>query len=564
LALLTLLFVQTGLAFAIFTPMFQNPDEPTQVDMVRHYAAHPTQLAGPSLRQTDGLRGAVAATGLSDAIPDFATVPDTRPDYGPFTSYRGGNAPATTDCPVTCQNYQYGHPPAWYLLTSPIAWITEGRAFPRMIIALRAFNVLMVSVVVWCTWYIARQVWPARPRRALIAAALTVAFAPLASAASAANNDALVFALMAVTLALIARVLRHGARVTDAMALGALVSLGLLTKGQFLVIAPLALVAVLVAPSQDTRLHRAIHYVVFAAYGGFWWLRVLVDTHSVTPRGSELVALPSAGPWQSVGFVRYLFERSSFFADRFGGLYGCCATVMLSSTWRTIVELVLLALIIGWLVRRRWTRPTPFGWRLFVLGAAPVLLFLAVALSSYDTFRRNGEIRGMWPRYVYGAVPVLAVGVAALIASAGDRLRRIPQWAVAVAVAGLVGGGVGVSFFEAMRGVYDTSSLSVMIDRAGIVAPVSHPARWLAAIGLLWIVTLAATSWAVAECWVRRAETRAVVRGVRIGVPQPSIVASESPGDLNALRWTMANHTHSNNNSHARQATATAAASPSG
>jgi hypothetical protein len=193
-----------------------------------------------------------------------------------------------------------------------------------------------------------------------------------------------------------------------------------------------------------------------------------------------------------------------------------------------------------------------------------VLLFLAVALSSYDTFRRNGEIRGMWPRYVYGAVPVLAVGVTATIASVGDRLRRMPRWAVASVVATFVGAGIGLSFFEAMRGVYDTSSLSVMIDRAGIVAPVPHPARWLVAIGLLWLVTLVAASWEVAECWVRRAESRAVVRDVRIPLPQPSSVASESPGDLKALRWTMANHTTSNNNSHARQATATAAASPRG
>src|SRR5947208_1584340 len=56
---MTLLFVHTGLAFAIATPLFQNPDEPTHVDLARHYAHHPTELAGPSLRQTQGSRGAI-------------------------------------------------------------------------------------------------------------------------------------------------------------------------------------------------------------------------------------------------------------------------------------------------------------------------------------------------------------------------------------------------------------------------------------------------------------------------------------------------------------------------
>ena len=81
----------------------------------------PTELAGPSLRQTQGSRGAISATGLRDEAlpPDFSRVPNSRPDYLPFAKYAGGDAPATSGCPVSCQNYQYGHPPAWYLLVAP-------------------------------------------------------------------------------------------------------------------------------------------------------------------------------------------------------------------------------------------------------------------------------------------------------------------------------------------------------------------------------------------------------------------------------------------------------------
>jgi hypothetical protein len=89
---------------------------------------------------------------------------------------------------------------------------------------------------------------------------------------------------------------------------------------------------------------------------------------------------------------------------RFPGLYGW-GVVRLSTGWRTAFVVTIVVLALGWTVRRRWTRPSPVSLRLLVLAAMPVLLLLAAALSSYATFRRNGEIRGMAPRYVYRCWP---------------------------------------------------------------------------------------------------------------------------------------------------------------
>ena len=66
LALLTVAFVLSASAFALAVPMFGNPDEATHVDMARHYAFHPTEMAGPSLQQTEGVRNALVATGMID------------------------------------------------------------------------------------------------------------------------------------------------------------------------------------------------------------------------------------------------------------------------------------------------------------------------------------------------------------------------------------------------------------------------------------------------------------------------------------------------------------------
>jgi|GEM_PF-4489208 len=522
LVLLSLVFVVSGLAFAVGTPLFQNPDEPTHVDLARYYTREPTKLAGPSLRQTAGLRAAIAATGLRDEArsPDFSSVPTERPDYRPFGAYPGGNEPATSGCPVSCQNYQYGHPPAWYFLAAPVAWITDGFAFPKVVLALRLFDVLVVSVVVWCTWYVARQVWPAAPHRAFYAAALSACCGPLIATAAMANNDALMLALMGIALALMARILRTGDDPKVVALFGVTVGLGLLTKAEFLTLAPIGLLAVAVAPPTSRARARWVSLACYAApvaLGGTWWARVLLDTHSFTPAGSEIVAPTRPGPWQSVGFLRYVADRIPEFVQRFPGVYG-----WLSVKTPTIVQVLFVAVVavlaVGWLAgwlhgRRR--HPGAGGSRYLLLAAVPVGLFVSAAYSSYSTYHRNGEIRGLAPRYVYGAIPVLAVGaVAAVGMLARGRLRR-DRLATALAFAGVAVAGVGGSFLVAMRGQYASASLSVVAGRAGVVAPVAHPLRWIAAIAVVWVAGVATAAWWVALAASPDAVTRGPGRPTR-------------------------------------------------
>jgi hypothetical protein len=95
LALLTLAFVVSGLAFAVVTPLFENPDEATHVDMVEHYVEHPTKMAGPSLRQTQQVRGAFAATGLFDT-PTAAAVAGLPTSTAARSRRRAAPSPART------------------------------------------------------------------------------------------------------------------------------------------------------------------------------------------------------------------------------------------------------------------------------------------------------------------------------------------------------------------------------------------------------------------------------------------------------------------------------------
>ena len=104
LVLLTAAFICAGAAFAVMTPMFENPDEATHLDMARHYSRHPFDQAGPALRQSQAVRGAFGATGLFDT-PTGRPWPGSRrlvPTTSPSTATaatrrrRAARSPART------------------------------------------------------------------------------------------------------------------------------------------------------------------------------------------------------------------------------------------------------------------------------------------------------------------------------------------------------------------------------------------------------------------------------------------------------------------------------------
>src|SRR5438552_18523734 len=93
--LLTAAFVLAGAAFAVGAPLFQAPDEPPHVDMVRHYADHPFDLPGPDLRIRNGVQQAVEQVGLNQGGPiDWSHAPPSRPRYPAFDGYPDASAPA--------------------------------------------------------------------------------------------------------------------------------------------------------------------------------------------------------------------------------------------------------------------------------------------------------------------------------------------------------------------------------------------------------------------------------------------------------------------------------------
>jgi 4-amino-4-deoxy-L-arabinose transferase-like glycosyltransferase len=500
LALLVAAFVLGGLAFAVGTPLFQNPDEPSHLDLAHHYAHHPLELAGPSLKVRQGTMSAVDQVGLNAGAGavSYDLVPVTRPPYATLDEYPDAGEPATSGCPAACQNYQYGHPPGWYLAVAPLVWVLDGLSAASLTFALRALNVLLAAVAVPLTWYAARQIWPAATWRPLVAAAAVAFAGPYLATAAAVNNDAAVLALAAATTAVMARVLRQGATVRAAALLGALVGAGLLVKAQFIVVAPLAGLAVLAAPPLVARWRSALAYGAPAGAGAIWWLAVYLQDGSLTRGGSELTAPAQPGPWEEATFPSYFADHLGDLHRRLFGLYGW-ASVELTGFWQTALTAAAVVLAVAWLAARRWARPTLASLRWWLLGALPAGLLVASVKASFDVYRTNGEVRGLAPRYLYPALPVAALG---LVAAGGAVAARLPsRWAgrasaLAVLVLAAVAG--AGSFVTAATGLYDTTELGRLLERAEIVSPAAAPGVWLGVLALGWLATTGAV---VAAAW---------------------------------------------------------------
>ncbi len=494
LAALTASFVLLGLAFSFAVPLFANYDETTHVDRVGYTARHPFEAVGPELRRTFGSVAAIAAAGAPDTQgPElWARVPAQRPDYLPFGEYPRGNDQQSYGCRHTCQNFQSAHPPAWYWLMAPAYALLEHRPFPWTVLLLRVLGVLLVAPVVVLTWWAARELWPGARRRALAAAALVATAGPLAFTAAGANNDALMLLLAAAVVALTVAISRRGATARLSLALGAALGVGLLTKVELVVIAPVVGLAVLVSPKVALARWKAVALVAVPALPGVaWWVAQQVAGGVLSPAGSEILAPASAGPWRGATVTGYAFRWVPVMLDRFWGLYGVPVSVA-PPNWRLLLWLATEALVIAWLLCRRWRRPSPHDVRMGVLALMPLALIAAVVWASFKTYRLNGEVRALVPRYLYAVLPLIAL---AAVSAGTTVVRRLappswPRWILPVGipvVAAVAGFG---SCVRAVHGLYGTTNQSVLLGRAHVISPVANPRTWVTVLLLGWVLAV--------------------------------------------------------------------------
>ncbi len=440
-----------AVCWSILSPPFQTPDEPGHFAYVEQLAeAHRLPLGGTYefSPQEEAVLDAlhhgyiqflpsahtIASRAAERKLEDVLAHP--RPGNGP------GDAGTASD-----------EPPLYYALeTIPYELGSDGSLLDRLQL-MRLLSCLCGALTALFAFLFVREALPG-VRWAWTVGGLGVALAPLLGYMSGAvNPDAMLFAVSAALFYLLARGFRRGLTPRLGVAIGTVVGIGLVTKLNFLGLAPGAIVGLIAltirAPSKDRRsacvalaIAIAIAASPMALYVGLKLLvhhesvsQVLTAVSGVVTGGSALGAISYT--WQFYlprlpGMTNYfpgIFTTRQLWFDGLVGLYGWADTVF--PGWVDDLALVpagLLALL--WLralvVGRTVLHGRAVELLVYAVMGLGVLVLVGVTSYSNDVVIHQGPF---WePRYLLPMLPLFGAALALAARGAGRR------WGPAVGV----------------------------------------------------------------------------------------------------------------------------------
>ena len=420
LAIIVILFLVVGSLYAIETPDWQAPDEPAHYNYIRQLAQATLPVIEPGDWDQDYQREVISS--------------QFDPQYD-----------------VSSFEYEDYQPPLYYLLATPVFWLSDGA-----LLAIRLYSLLIGAILVVMTYVIALRLFPNQQWVALTGAAF-IAFIPQHMAILASvNNDSLAELLIAGILLLsidLSKELANDIRFSSLRSedgtddfeegsstaglathtkrklvlLGVLLGLGFLTKVTVYIMIPIALSAIVWSGWGKWRrmIVTSLHMFVPAlSLGLIWWIRNLAVYGSFDFLGTQahnaiVVGQPRTVDWISdqglVDTIEFLLRT---FFQSFWGQFGWMGVVM--PTW--IYQLLLLASIVTivgfiWaLVRRRgWEGSqeaanlaiTSYNWRAvtIIFGGTVVLSLLVIIAYNLTFVQPQG-------RYFFSALVPISIAVA--------------------------------------------------------------------------------------------------------------------------------------------------------
>lgn len=385
--LILLLYLSVGALYAIHTPDWQAPDEPAHYNYVRQLAAGRWPVMEPG-DYDQNYQGEVIGQ-------RFAAGYDLTRAFA----------------------YEDYQPPLYYLLLTPIFWLTNGQ-----LEALRLVSLLLGGGVVALTYAIGLRLRPSAPWLALSAAAF-VAFLPQHIAMlSAVNNDSLAELLIAaIWWQLVSLFIPQPdpARFTHRAQwlLGGLLGAAFLTKVTAYLMAPIVALALWrLYRTQRAGLRPALGRVIGLALllGSVWWLRNLwvypgLDPLGIHAHDSVVVGQPTTAAWvarQGWENVLAALGRTTF--QSFWGQFGWMAAPLPPRFYLALALFTLLTglglLLAFWRSAADWRREP--GRSLGLLFGTLVLLNLGLFLGYNITYVQHQG------RYLFPSLIPISLGVA--------------------------------------------------------------------------------------------------------------------------------------------------------
>jgi len=376
--IILLLYLLLGGLYASQTPAWQVPDEPAHYNYIRALA---TTHRFPIMEEGDYDQGYLSRLTAERFPPEL---------------------------PLDNVRYENHQPPLYYLLATPIFWLSNGALLP-----LRLFSLALSATGVLLIWLIARELAPHHPTLPWLAAGLVATLPQFLAITTGVNNDALLFPLLWLWLWLALRYLRGA---PHPALLGGVLGALLLTKTTGYGALPLAALAIYLrgrreGHDRDGRwlLTQAVAiYAPALALGALWWGRNLavygwpdllgLQRHDLVVRGQPLtadwIARDGLGP-----FLRAALHTTF---QSFWGQFGWMGVVLDSRLYQGYL---ILTILLGWGALARLRRgPLPPKARdgLLLLGSSALLTLAMYLYYNLGFVQHQG-------RYLFPALPALAL-----------------------------------------------------------------------------------------------------------------------------------------------------------
>jgi hypothetical protein len=433
-----------AICWSSITPPFQAPDEPD------HYA-YVERLAETASLPPSGTEHAYSPqeTRVLEDL-DYRAVRQEPQTPTIATAAQQGQLERDLAEPLSQTGQEVGvaasEPPLYYALEA-IPYRLSANVLDRLAL-MRLLSALFAGLTAMLVVLFLREALPGVPW-AWTVGGLGVALAPLLGFVSGAvNPDAMLASVSSALFYCLARGLRRGLTSRLAIAIGAIMAVGLLTKLNFIGLLPGALLGLVVLSVRAARTDRAraarslllavavpsvpaIVYILANVLSGDPTLGLLSRATSDLARGSALheVAyiwqfyLPRL-PGMDDYFPGILTTRELWF-DRGVGLYGWLDTVF--PGWVDDLAIVPAALIGGLCVRALLASRPSFRARAAELAVYGAMLAGELALVGADSYIQSSQPQGELfaePRYL---LPLIALwGAVLALAARGAGRRWLP------------------------------------------------------------------------------------------------------------------------------------------
>lgn len=372
------LYLVTGSLYASLTPSWQSPDEPAHYNYIRYLATH----------------------------HQFPELVANCYDKAYLETLKAERFPPHLSIKPIC--YEYHQPPLYYVLATPIFWLTNGH-----LLALRLFSVALGAGTVALAYATVQRIFPQQPTISLGTMAV-VAFVPMHTAILASvNNDALSSFMAALFLFWVTAYVSDNQSPSERLTLsigGLLVGVALLTKLTIYIILPLvALVVWLSLPTKSAwRLmlcRLTIIYGIALLLVLPWYIRNVTVYGNLDllglSRHDEIVVgqLRTVDYIAEIGGLAYFSNLGQTLFHSFWGQFGWMAVPMDGRVYWGLTMLMMTSLV-GWglFLRREYktlTNPQKNGLYLMVA----MIGLVAAAFGWY-----NSQFVQFQGRYLFAAM----------------------------------------------------------------------------------------------------------------------------------------------------------------